>query len=78
MVLKQIHNGREIAKIDISEFENGKYVNEVSSFRKYSDVLDSMKDYLSFIKNNPRYKNAVDRAILQMNIFRKFKGWLCY
>ena len=44
------------------EFENGKFVKEVSSFRKYADVLESMKDYLSFIKENPRYQNAVDES----------------
>ncbi len=49
-------------KLTSPEFRNGKMVNEVSSFRKYSDVLESMKDYISFIKNNPRYKNAVDKS----------------
>lgn len=29
---------------------------------KYSDVLDSMKDYLKFIKENPRYEKAVGKS----------------
>lgn len=49
-------------KLTSPEFRNGKMVNEVSAFRKYSDVLESMKDYISFIKDNPRYKNAVDKS----------------
>lgn len=63
----------ESEKLSSEEFENGKFVSEVSSFRKYSDVLDSMKDYLKFIKENPRYEKAVGKVILLMNISRKFK-----
>ncbi|MBO6257881.1 MAG: glucosaminidase domain-containing protein [Succinivibrio sp.] len=44
------------------EFRNGRYVTEVSKFRKYSDVLESMKDYISFIKENQRYAEAVDKS----------------
>ncbi|MBQ9275729.1 MAG: glucosaminidase domain-containing protein [Succinivibrio sp.] len=44
------------------EFENGQFVNEVSRFRKYKDVLSSMKDYIDFIKGNPRYHKAVDKS----------------
>lgn len=49
-------------KLTSPEFENGKFVNEQSSFRKYSDVLESMQDYIKFIKENPRYQNAVDKS----------------
>lgn len=52
----------ESEKLASPEFENGKFVSEVSSFRKYSDVLDSMKDYLKFIKENPRYEKAVGKS----------------
>lgn len=44
------------------EFENGKFVNEVSSFRAYSGILDSMRDYIDFIMSNPRYQNAAQRS----------------
>ena len=60
-------------KLTSPEFENGKYVNEVSSFRKYSDVLDSMKDYLSFIKDNPRYKNVVDKSYSPDEYFQEIQ-----
>lgn len=49
-------------KLASDEYENGKFVKEVSAFRKYADVLESMKDYISFIKENPRYQNAVDKS----------------
>ncbi|MDY6321870.1 MAG: glucosaminidase domain-containing protein [Succinivibrio sp.] len=44
------------------EFEQGKFVNEVSSFRSYSNVLDSMKDYVDFIRSNPRYGDAAAKS----------------
>ncbi|MGN0902687.1 MAG: glucosaminidase domain-containing protein [Succinivibrio sp.] len=44
------------------EYVDGRIVNEVSSFRKYSDVLESMKDYLKFINDNPRYQNAASKS----------------
>ncbi len=44
------------------EYENGKFVKEVSKFRKYSDVLASMRDYVNFIRDNQRYARAVDKS----------------
>ena len=45
-----------------SEYIDGKKVNVIDKFRKYSGVLESMKDYISFIKDNPRYKDAIDKS----------------
>lgn len=44
------------------EFENGRFVDVQANFRKYSDVLESMRDYIKFIKENPRYQNAADKS----------------
>lgn len=51
-------------KQDLSspEFEQESFVSRVSSFRSYAGVLDSMKDYIDFIKGNPRYERAVGRS----------------
>ena len=49
-------------KLTSDEYENGRFVAEQSDFRKYSDVLASMKDYIKFIKENPRYQNAVNKS----------------
>ena len=50
------------AKYNISTGEytpQGKYyVEEGASFRSYSSVKNSIKDYVSFLKNNPRYEKA--------------------
>ncbi len=44
------------------EFEEGTMVSRVSSFRSYANLLDSMRDYIDFIKSNPRYGNAVAKS----------------
>lgn len=44
------------------EFEGGAMVSRISSFRSYSNLLDSMKDYIDFIKSNPRYGQAVSKS----------------
>lgn len=46
--------------IDTGEYtSSGKYYVEKSScFRAYNSVKDSIKDYVSFLKNNPRYERA--------------------
>jgi flagellar protein FlgJ len=52
----------ESEKLSSPEFANGRFVNEVSAFRKYADVLESMQDYISFIHDNPRYSKAVGKS----------------
>ena len=54
-------NGEKTSELT-SEYINGKKVNVIDRFRKYSGVLESMKDYISFIKDNPRYKDAIDKS----------------
>ncbi|MDZ7924539.1 MAG: flagellar assembly peptidoglycan hydrolase FlgJ [Marinagarivorans sp.] len=42
------------------EFKNGIAVKENAKFRQYSSVAQSVDDYLNFVKNNPRYQNAMN------------------
>lgn len=39
------------------EFSNGKVAKETAAFRQYDSVEESVKDYVAFIKNNPRYSD---------------------
>lgn len=48
----------KVQELSSAEFEGDKFVDRVSAFRSYSNVLESMKDYVSLIKNNSRYKEA--------------------
>ncbi len=42
------------------EFKNGIAVKENAKFRQYDSIAESVNDYLSFVKNNPRYQNAMN------------------
>ncbi|MFK8068118.1 MAG: flagellar assembly peptidoglycan hydrolase FlgJ [Gammaproteobacteria bacterium] len=44
------------------EYRNGVAKREASDFRTYNSFEESFKDYVDFIKNQPRYDNAVNRA----------------
>lgn len=40
------------------EYLNGKPVTVTGVFRKYDSIQDSFKDYIDFLKTNPRYTKA--------------------
>ncbi|MCY1392401.1 Peptidoglycan hydrolase FlgJ [compost metagenome] len=50
------------AKSLTSEYENGRKVREVASFRAYDSFEQSFQDYVSFLQNNDRYQDALDSA----------------
>ena len=41
------------------EFKNGQWVSEPASFRAYKSVGAAFDDYVSFLKSNPRYTEAL-------------------
>jgi flagellum-specific peptidoglycan hydrolase FlgJ len=45
--------------IDTGEVFGGKKVVVNADFRAYNSVKDSIKDYIKFLKENPRYANAL-------------------
>ena len=42
-----------------SEFENGSWTRQQASFRTYDSIASSFDDYVGFLKNNPRYADAL-------------------
>ncbi|MEL7938080.1 flagellar assembly peptidoglycan hydrolase FlgJ [Pseudomonas delhiensis] len=48
------------ARAVTSEYENGRQVKEVASFRAYNSFEQSFQDYVSFLQNNDRYQDALD------------------
>lgn len=54
-------HGKQVKKSTL-EFDNGVGRKEVASFRAYDSYQDSFSDYVQFIKNNPRYHNAIKMA----------------
>lgn len=47
---------------DSLEQRNGVLVKEKSSFRSYDSFMESFLDYADFLKQNPRYTEALDKA----------------
>jgi flagellar protein FlgJ len=48
--------------VGTTEFVGGVAVREQASFRNYGSYGDSFRDYVSFLKENPRYQNALANA----------------
>jgi flagellar protein FlgJ len=44
------------------EYENGVAKRKVSAFRAYDSYAESFKDYVQFLRDNPRYAHALRRA----------------
>jgi flagellum-specific peptidoglycan hydrolase FlgJ len=46
--------------IDTGEYDSSgnKYIDKSACFRAYDSVEDSIKDYIKFLKSNPRYERA--------------------
>ncbi|MFA5985045.1 MAG: flagellar assembly peptidoglycan hydrolase FlgJ [Methylococcaceae bacterium] len=53
--------GRQ-AQVPTLEYEGGVVKKVNAGFRSYSSFKESFKDYVSFIKSNPRYENALRQA----------------
>jgi flagellar protein FlgJ len=47
------------AMVDTVEFEQGLATSKKASFRMYDSFAESMQDYVGFVKQNPRYEEAV-------------------
>lgn len=52
----------EKAVVDTLEYVNNIPEKQKASFRSYADLGDSLHDYISFVKSNPRYENAVKQT----------------
>ncbi len=50
------------AVVPTLEFESGVAKKTVSGFRSYESYQDSFSDYVSFIKQNPRYSDAIKQV----------------
>ncbi len=46
-------------QVSTLEYEDGMVKKEIAGFRSYSSYAESFNDYVNFIKNNPRYGDAL-------------------
>lgn len=50
------------ATVETLEYRDGIAEKERASFRVYDSIAGSFADYVSFLKNNPRYQEALDKV----------------
>lgn len=48
--------------IDTLEFKDGVASKQKAAFRSYGSFTDSLNDYVSFVKDNPRYQQAIEQV----------------
>lgn len=52
----------EVTEVSTVEYRGGVPLREKASFRAYQSYEDSFRDYLNFLRSNPRYENALRQA----------------
>ncbi len=50
------------ARAVTTEYKGGQAVKEAAAFRSYDSFQESFNDYVSFLQNNDRYDNALDKT----------------
>jgi len=53
---------KETAAVPTIEYRDGVAVKQVAAFRSYDSPTASFQDYVQFLRNNPRYKEALLHA----------------
>ncbi len=51
----------ETVEVATMEFIGGQWVQQQASFRRYNSYEESFQDYVKFLKENPRYTNALEQ-----------------
>jgi len=54
-------DGQQVS-VPTLEYENGYPIRTRATFRAYGSFADSFSDYVDFLKNNPRYRDALAQA----------------
>lgn len=52
----------EVTVVSTVEYRGGVPLREKASFRAYPSYEESFRDYLDFLRNNPRYANALEQV----------------
>jgi flagellar protein FlgJ len=60
--------------VDTLEYRQGSAQREKAKFRVYQNAEQSMQDYVSFIKNNPRYQQALTQTADAKSYFRQLQA----
>ncbi len=63
-----------VAVVDTLEYRQGSAVREKAKFRVYESPEQSLKDYVEFIKTNPRYQQALAHTADAKSYFRQLQA----
>ena len=61
------------AMVNTIEFEQGVPASKKAPFRVYDSFADSMQDYVGFVKQNPRYEEAVKQSQSPQDYFSELQ-----
>jgi flagellar protein FlgJ len=61
------------AMVNTIEFDQGVAATKKEPFRVYESFADSMRDYVSFVQQNPRYEQAVKQTQSSENYFSELQ-----
>ena len=61
------------AMVNTIEFEQGVAATKKASFRMYDSFAESMQDYVGFVKQNPRYEEAVKQTQSPQDYFSELQ-----
>ncbi len=64
----------QVAVVDTLEYRQGSAQREKAKFRVYDNAEQSMQDYVAFIKNNPRYQQALSSTTDAKSYFRQLQA----
>lgn len=62
------------ANVQTTEFNSGVAERQTAEFRSYSSLGDSFQDFVRFLKENPRYQNALESAGNDQDFVRGLQG----
>ncbi|MDO6558172.1 flagellar assembly peptidoglycan hydrolase FlgJ [Paraglaciecola chathamensis] len=63
----------DTANVSTIEFEQGLAAPKKAKFRAYNSFNDAMQDYASFVKDNPRYQQALEHTGDPKNYFNELQ-----
>ena len=64
----------QVAVVDTLEYRQGSAQREKAKFRVYENVEQSMQDYVAFMKDNPRYQQALASTADAKSYFRQLQA----
>ncbi|QEW07745.1 flagellar assembly peptidoglycan hydrolase FlgJ [Nitrincola iocasae] len=66
--------GGERVNVSTLEYRDGVAAKEMAAFRSYDSYADSFRDYVSFLRTNPRYQQALENTANPADYLRELQA----